>query len=331
MNGLQIYTKNKILSLGLIIALILVSYIWLGNTPEQWQFLLICLIGFGYGHFIIGFVYQIKSFFRKPKPWLQVTTFSILALLSLLVVEFLFQMIGYALALFIGFAYFLLHGLFNEQTLIQRQVKVLVPLPYILSLALFVFTLLAYTVPDPTFLFNRALQFADVNQFVFLQSFSNMGISLEIFPFIFWGGVIVSFAVLLLSWFYTRWHKLTQFLFVLYICILLLTVMFGAVQYVYMYLIVVGYHFMTWFFYYFHEMRKRTYSEFLQFSLLHVAVLTPFLLAGLVFFSGWESNIVNIMFDYKYFVIATYIHISVSFMNDEWFQNLQVKLFSFLN
>lgn len=327
---MKAYIQNKITSLGLVITLIIGSFLWFGNTTSQWQFLLLCLIGFGYGHFIVGFVYQIKSFFRKPNPWLQVTTFLILALSSVIIVELLFSVIGYAPALFIGFAYFLLHGLFNEQTLILRQVKMRIPLLYIFSLAIFVFTLLAYTVPDPTFLFNRALQFADVSQFVLLQAFLNMGITLEIFPYIFWGGVGLSFMVLFYAWLLTRWTKVAAFLAASYVVLTVVTVVIGAIPYIYMYLLVVGYHFMTWFLFYFIEIRKRKKPELFHFFLLHILVLAPFIFGGWIFLSEYESAVVKVLFDYKYFVIATYAHISVSFMNDEWFQNLQSKLYQLI-
>jgi len=326
--GLQTYITNKVVSLGTMVLLIFFSYLWFGNTVPQWQFLLLCLIGFGYGHFLVGFLYQIQSFFRKPKPWQHISTFILLTSLSIFVAYFLFEIIGYAIALFIGFAYFLLHGLFNEQTLIEKQTNILVPLPYIFSLALFIFSSLAYTVPDPTFLFNRTLEFMAVDQFVLTQSFLNMGLSLNVFQYVFWSGVSLSFLILLVTWYKSRWTKLSLFLGCSYTTFVIFTILFGSIPYVYMYLLVVGYHFVTWFLFYFDVIKKRSSEALTKLISVHVLILLPFLIAGWSFLGGSNYPIVELLFDYKYFVVATYIHISVSFMNDEWFQVLQNRFFN---
>lgn len=324
---LQHYNLNKTISLGWTFVLIALSAWVLGFGETQWQFILVVLIAFGYSHFLVSAFYQIKGFFRKTNTWQYLLTFSVLALLSIILAVSLFKYAGAPIALFIGFAYFLLHGLFNEQTLIKREAGIHVPLIYIASLAIFIMSLLTYTVPDPTFLFSRALEFVTINDFILTLSFTGMGINLEVFPYLFWGGMSFSFIILLGAWLHSRNHKLASFLGISYLLIILATVTWGALPYVYMYFIVVGYHFMTWFLFYVREMQSRPGSAFRDFSLIHAIVLLPFIIGGWLFFNEATPKIVFTMYDYHYFVIATYVHISTSFMNDEWLQNLQNRVF----
>lgn len=328
--GLQAYIANKSISLGSMALLILGSFLLLGYSTIQWQVILMFIIIFGYGHFLVSFYYQLMSFKKKSKPSRYFLTFIFLAILSIVFAQFLFSYVGYGLALFIGFMYFLIHGLFNEQTLIQRQSGIAVPLVYIGSLAVFVMSLLTYTIPDPTFFFTRTLQFMPIDTFVMTQSFREWGFSMLSFKLIFWSGVALSSTILFYAWLKHRLNAVSVFLASSYTFVIAATVFIGALPYVYMYLIVVGYHFMTWFLFYWNEMKMRSQKIFNTFVTLHVMVLMPFLLAGVLFFVSpivptWALTLL----DYKYFVMATYAHITVSFMNDKWCQELMDRVFNY--
>jgi hypothetical protein len=324
-SALKNYSLNKIISLGWVLVVTVVTGLWLGFVEPQWQLILLILITFGHAHFLIGFYYQVKSFWRRPDPWQQLFVWLVLALVTLIGTVLIFEHLGYVAAMFIGFMYFLLHGLFNEQTLIQREAGMFVPLIYIFSLAVFIMSLLTYTVPDPTFLFSRSLEFVPVDNFVFVQTFKALGLNLVIFPYLFWGGMVLSFCILFLAWWQSRRHHLTLFLFSSYCLILALTVIFGALPYIYMYFVVIGYHFMTWFIFFLREFARRSTKLLREFLIIHGLVLVPFLLGGWLFFAPDTPNWTYVIFDYKYFVIATYIHITTSFMNDGWFQRLQAR------
>jgi hypothetical protein len=329
-DGLKAYAANKLVSLGSMAALIVGSFWLLGYTTTQWQLVLLFIIIFGYGHFLVGFYYQLLSFKKKPKPSRYVLAFIFLSVFSIALAQILFSYVGYAIALFIGFMYFLLHGLFNEQTLIQRQSGITVPLIYIVSLAVFVMSLLTYTIPDPTFFFSRTLQFFPVDMFTMVQSFKEWGIPMMSFKIIFWGGMALSFVILFYAWLKYRFHQLAILLASIYAVVIAATVFVGAMPYVYMYLVVVGYHFMTWFLFYWREMAKRGKPALSSFLGLHILLLSPFIFAGVLFFGNapvpsWALTLI----DYKFFTIATYVHITVSFMNDKWCQNLIDKVFNY--
>jgi hypothetical protein len=314
--------------MGWVFVVIALSAWWLGFSEPQWQLILLTVIAFGHTHFLVGFFYQIKSFWRKPKPFHQLTVFLVLALTALGGTILIFEYLGHAIALLFGLLYFLLHGLFNEQTLLKREAELYVPLPYLASLAVFIMSLLAYTVPDPTFIFSRTLDFIPTDSFIFNSTFSTLGLNIEWFFYLFWAGVITSFTILLFAWWKSRFHRLTVCLTCTYIAILVAVILFGSLPYIYMYFLVIGYHFMTWFLFFWREFSKRSKIIFREFLIAHVIVLAPFVVGAFLFFTADTPSWVYLIFDYKYFAIATYIHITTSFMNDGWFQHLQAKVFS---
>lgn len=327
-DSLKTYIINKILSIGLPVCTILGSLYFFGYSEFQWQFVILVLIASGYTHFLIGFVYQWKAFFSKPDTFRHIATFFVLTILAVIVVEMIVAASGYAVGLFVGFVYFLLHGLFNEQTLLKREGGVDMSLLSISSVMIFLLSLLTYAIPDPTALFDRTLTFMSVDTFVMNLVFSDVIFGLSFFTYMFWSGIITSFLLLLFTWWRERNTLLTIFLLGAYSLILLSVLMWGAPPYIYVYFTVVGYHLLTWFIFYFGVFKKRASYQLRNFLLLHVLVVLPFVLASFLFFTGEKSAFVMTMIDYKYYVYATFIHITTSFMNDEWFQSLQTRFFN---
>jgi hypothetical protein len=116
---MQTYFVNKFSSLLAVAVCIFATYAVFGSSVQQWQAILLAIIIFGYGHFLLGFYYQLKSFFRKPNPWRYVTTFIFFGDNNS---NFCCRYYGdawFCRGTIFGFLYFLLHGLFNEQTLIK--------------------------------------------------------------------------------------------------------------------------------------------------------------------------------------------------------------------
>jgi hypothetical protein len=322
------YVTNKLLSFAGVFACIAMTYAFFGNTVSQWQAILLSIVIFGYGHFLLGFYYQLKGFARKEHAIWYYTSFVILVVLSLIASYVLFVYAGFAAALFIGFLYFLFHGLLNEQTLIERQTGRVVPLSYLTALAIFVISLLTYSVPDQTFFFDRQLQFQDLNSLMVRYIFEQYYLGLAYFTQIFWIGFSISLAVLGYAWWCSRMTKLTLFLAAVIIGSTAMVATFGPPAYIYMYVFVVGYHFMTWLLFYLVEMRKRGWVPFRNFVFHNLLILIPFVYAAHLFLGPQPPDAVFWIFDYFVFVTATYVHISTSFMNDQWFVSLQERVFT---
>lgn len=325
---MQTYVVNKLTSFLGVFACIFLTLSLFGYTTTQWQAILLSIIIFGYGHFLLGFYYQLKSFFRTDHPWQSVFVFGVLAVFSVALAEVLFEYAGFVAALFLGFLYFLLHGLLNEQTLIQRQTGTHVPLVFLAALSVFVIALLTYSIPDETFFFDRQLQFTPVSDAWMGYIFETYYMSLQHFSELFWIGVGLSLLTLLYAWFRHGFGRLTFGLAVAISLATLLVVRFGPPAYIYMYLLVVGYHFMTWLLFYLVEMHKRGPGQFSVFVFHNFLILVPLVYGAVLFFQPYPPEWVYLLFDYKLFVIMTYVHISTSFMNDAWFKELQARVFA---
>ncbi len=327
MLSLKTYANNKLLSFLGVFACIFATLLIFGFTKTQWQAILLAIIIFGYGHFILGFYYQLRGFLRHQSPWQSYLTFAFLAGASVVLAIGVFEYFGFVAALFIGFVYFLFHGLLNEQTLILRQTGIFVPLLFLSALAIFVMSLLTYSVPDQTFFFNERLQFQNIDEFWVGHTFETQYMSLAHFEAVFWYGFALSIGLLLIAWRRYGFGSLTLFLAIVMIGITYGVYTYGPPAYIYMYLFVVGYHFMTWLLFYLVEMKQRGRAEYRAFVIQNVLILIPLLVAAFLFMQPLTPEWVYYVFDYRLFVIMTYIHISTSFMNDQWMQMLQYRVF----
>jgi len=325
---MQTYILNKIISFGAVFLCVFLTLGYYGYGAQQWQVILLSIVIFGYGHFLLGYFYQLKSFLRKPKPWQYFLTFAVLTLFSIAFANAIAEYLSLAIALFVGFIYFLFHGLFNEQTLILRQTSIKVPLSFLYALLIFVLGVVLYSIPDQTFFFDRYLEFASVTnsqaQFIFQSQYT----SLTNLAVVLWGSVLLSLLTLAYAWYKHGFLRLTFFLAGLIVSGMFLIVTYGSPAYIYAYVVVVGYHFMTWLLFYLVEMKKRGKKIFWNFMFHNVLILVPLIYVATLFMLPYPPDIAYFVFDYKYFVIMTYIHITTSFMNDEWMQALQAKTFA---
>ena len=326
--GLKSYLANKIISLASVVTVIIGSLWYFGYVETQWQFVMIVLITMAYGHYIIGMVYQLKSFLRKEKPWQHFLTFGFLTLISL-ATAYLFFTINIIFALLLLLFYFLIHGLLNEQTLLFRQSGIHVSAMYVWPIFLIVIAILAYAVPDHTFLMSRNLHFLPDNEFLLQTSLNAAGISIPMFKSIFWISVAASLFMLFVAWLRSKQHIASLSIFLVLAVLVVLTHVFGALPYIYMLFLVVGYHFVTWFLFYFSTFKKRSKKQLVPFLIIHAALFIPFIIGGILFFGESTPTWSFAIFDYYFFTFATYLHITTSFMNDDWFKKLQEKAFNY--
>lgn len=322
------YIENKVLSFAAVFLCIGVTYLLYGFTSDQWRVILLCIVIFGYSHFVLGFYYQLKSFARSERPVFRYVTFGILTLLSVGIAYLIFTVFGFVLSLFFGFLYFLLHGLLNERTLILRQTGLLVPLLPLAALSVFIISLLTYTVPDRTFFFGYDLSFYPVSDTYINTFFTSQYLSLAYFPSIFYVGLGTAIVLLLIAWYRYPFPRLVLTVGAFMGVLTLGTYLFGAPAYIFMYLFVVGYHFMTWLLFYLSEFKRRGSSPWQNFLIANGVVF------GALLFLLYQHETSptlgsDLVFDYRLFVVLTYIHISTSFMNDDWCKALESRVFRY--
>ena len=156
--------------------------------------------------------------------------------------------------------------------------------------------------------------------------FEKYYLGLAYFSQIFWVGYGLSIATVGLAYYRFGFSKLTLFLITVISLVTGAVFFLGPPQYIYMYVFVVGYHFMTWLLFYIVEMRKRGQVQLRTFILQNILVIAPFLIGGYLFLASGQQTAAW-LFDYQLYITATYIHISTSFLNDEWLITLQEKFF----
>ncbi len=321
------YSTNKILSLATIVGSIFVLWHMFGYTTDQWQRILYAILILGYAHFFVGWWYQLKSFARAPSPMSRYRAFMFLVIVSLVLTYALIIGIGFLPALFIGSLYFLFHGLLNEQTLLERQGGVHVSLIPLTALSVVVIGVMLYAVPDQTFFFEPDLTFQVIPEFLITLVFKEMLLDVAYFPLFFF--IAVAIAAILFG--YSVWNKITTtattIIAGITACVTLGIVLFGPPPYIYIYFLIVGYHFMTWLLFYLVTMYKRGIAEWRTFLYINGSVFSCLCIAAYLHHDGNLPILGDVMFDYRTFAALTYVHITTSFMNDAWWISLERRLF----
>ncbi len=319
------YTLNKVLSLGTIFAIIGISYLALGYGPAQWQFILLAIVTFGYAHFLVGFYYQWKSFARRSDKVVQQVAFVVLSLFAVALTLAMQHVFSPAFALYVSLVYFMVHGFLNEQTLLYRQSGVYVPLLFFLGFALFVMSIFNASVLHESAFFSTFLTY-DVSAFANFPALLNQIIGVELILVTMISGIVLGMLVLCLAM-YRFAHYSLGYAF-LSACVFgsWLLYMFGPFPYIYVYFVIVGYHFMTWFVFYFTTMRARGKDPLKQFMYAHVIVLVPLGLLVTTFYTNSFHEISSQLLRFDVYVIITMVHITTSFMNDEWLQKIIARV-----
>lgn len=118
------FIRNKSISLALTALAIFGMWIVSAHNQEWWRLLLISIIVFGQGHFLVSYYYAYTSR-KKPlttsREWVWWIGLAI-ASLSGLVVMFIWLPPGYASAVLA--IQFLAHALLNERTMIERYIGI---------------------------------------------------------------------------------------------------------------------------------------------------------------------------------------------------------------
>jgi hypothetical protein len=325
---MRAYWMNKFLSVSAILLLISGTYFLYGYTPAQWHIILLAIVILGYAHYFVGFYYQLTSFKRSANICARYRAFVFLTTLSVLGTYVLLTYVGYVAALLIGALYFLVHGLLNEQTLILRQSGFKMPLLPLSAVVVFFIGLLLQAVPDQTFFFDYDLNFTYIPSFLVALYFSQNFFDQMYFTYIFYGTTLGSLAIVALSVWRYQLPKTLAFISGMIILVSMYIVFVGPPAYIYMHLLIVGYHFVTWLLFYCTEMYRRGQSIFQKFILLNVGVVLGLVVLLLLSKKSVLPETVAILFDYRTFVYLTYVHITTSFMNDAWWQSLEARFFA---
>ncbi len=324
---MQTYLVNKLLSIAILIASVFLGLWLFGYGDQAWLMAWFFLLVFGYGHFLLGFYYQVKAFLRKQQAVLYLSSLAVFTGLGVLLAKYLYFEVGPIVSLLTATIYFLIHGAFNEQTLAFRQTGHKPPLLIFFALVIFLFVVWFYSLVHHTVFIDTATYVFPLTTSQVQQFFISNGITAQIQMTVLVGGFVTSLLLLIYSYFRQGRNSFTVAIAILISLLFAGVLLFGKPDFMYILQFIIGYHFMTWLLFYLVEMKRRGEKAYRTFIIQNVLVTVSVLVAVIFFYLPQTPNIAYFILDYNVFMTATFIHITTSFLNEEWMQSLQARMF----
>ena len=307
------YTINKIISLCIpVAAIVLISLA--ATQPDNWTILLVGLSLLGYTHYVLGAYYQHMAWYRRGRYLEFLGRFLGLSLLSVLGVVLAVSHDLLWLVAFLTIPYFVWHGYENEHTLFTRATGERLS-PWLLggmSVAAVGATLDAFRHTSANFSYSLVYTNGLIPKFS--DTF------LVISPYL-WG---IGFGLMLVGsaaiWYATLRHRsLANFVWSFAAMVLLLWFYIAnPLPYIWLFVILLGYHFLTWGIHYGVVFWSQP-NRFSSYLFAHGVVVV-----GVVGLSLGVSQLTTAfplgLLNSEFFLAATLVHISTSFLNDFWLQ-----------
>ncbi len=318
---------NKALSI-LLTLLILGLVVFFFPGQAQWNVLILLLIFFGQGHFIISYIYQFNSIGRKVPSMHSRMVFSVMLLVLVAILAYLYFELGlneWALV-FIG-AYFIVHNMLNEQTM-WGQSNRLHAIPYGFTISLILVLLGTYFLstahPDFSFALSKH-EIYRTSIFLEMTFEDNSRLIPTFLPFIcYFLGVLLFFW----QWVCGKISRMqTSFWSLFFALLLFLTVSKIALDFLHLMAFIIIYHYVTWFIYYLGKTTSKgpllsTRRSYLLISASIYALLFIIFIAGNLTVHFLANTLYVILFSLNYFVIWTFMHISATLINETPILNL---------
>lgn len=316
---MNLYTRLSLLSalLALLVGGLIVFFST--TTFTSWQNLLIATFILGYTHFVVGFIYQSRSVFRKDRSPRMKVAFIVVTLFAAGTTYYLLLVDQITLLGLFVVPYFMGHILLNEHTLAMQQTGK----EYSWTLFAGVFgwftALLLLAVPGNSFFYQLDLSYTHLSSETFLPYLTEYA-PLWIFNEFAFGMLTVSIAVLLYGVFKLRsWYAGIPLLVVVFAGTAI-ALFYEPVAYVYLLTFILSYHFLLWMLHFgivFYK--KESKKDLYIYVLLHVLIVIP-LIAAAVFRDGMLGWVYALFLHSWTFAMVTYIHITLAFLNEKWIQ-----------
>jgi hypothetical protein len=313
---MQSYLINKTISVLLPFLIVFATFLKFGSHADQWTLLLMIVFTLGYTHYFIGGFYQLRGFFRQPKPFRFIVAFLLCVLLSAVIIWSAHYYAYMWLIAFLAIPYFMIHGYDNEVTLFARSSRGVVPRRLLLSLSLFVtgFTLLAFTHPsaywgyDLSFMSPFEIAFQKSAQSVFIVFADTLALGLLVL------GVGVAFYASKQS---APYQSLGRILLGVELFALVFLV-YSRPNYVYLFFMLLAYHFITCALFYGQQFYHYSKPVFIRYCVAHLTIVLAAVFGYWWFVVLEIQNPSAFVFNGNIFLFLTMVHITTSFLNDTW-------------
>ncbi len=316
------YSINKAISVGAPLGLLFVFLFFFSiNNPVLWLILIVITHTLGYVHFILGFKYQLQAIIKSNNTQ-KFFFFWILTGIGLLV-SFIGIVSGYiALLSIIAIGYFLIHGVLNEVTVMEKQFGHGPARSLMLPLVFYLLPFFLLSLTHPSFFFTPQLQFLnpppemavsilqEIITIDLLQGVSAVCLLLFciLVPFrLLWQGSYIAGSAILFTTFISAYVFLDV----------------KPINYVVLYFILLSYHFISWSLYFYQVYRRKFPERIPRYIAHHSIVLIPLVLLSLLAITNSSVAAVHtIVFNGLLFITFAMVHNTTSLLNEEWFQKL---------
>ncbi len=312
---MQGYIINKIISLLLPIVAIAIV-VALVPVPQSWTVLLVGVSMLGYTHYLIGAYYQHQAWRRRGQYNRFLARFILLSALSIGLVVLAITSDLLWLVAFLTIPYFVWHGYENEHTLFTRASGQRLSSWLLGGLSVMAIGATLDAFRHTSANFSHSLIYVQGLIPKFTETFANLSHYL-------YG---VSLGLMLLSsmtiWFATIKHtsKAGVLWSLAAVSALVWFYVANPLPYIWLFVLLLGYHFLTWGIHYgvvFWPQPQKFYSYLMAHGLVVIGVVVVSVGLGLVT-DQFPLGLLNS----EFFLAATLIHISTSFLNDQWLQKL---------
>lgn len=312
----------RLFSAAVPATLIAINSLFFPGNTTYWIFLLVVTMMFGYLHFFIGTVYQIKGILKNKNKNRLALYFVLLSLGALLSAVYLIQNnLGIILGI-CTIAYFVLHVFLNEYTFLNREVSFKVSYSFLISfLALFA-PLFFVSLQHPAFFYDFKLTYPVLSS-ENMMTILNTSYSVSFLQAL---SIASVFGFTLLAP-YLAFKQINVTTAAATFCLGLVAtfvIVVGVpVNFVYMLHFVLVYHFVLLFLIFYLYFKHKNPPALRDYLNLHVVAVVFILVVYLVplFIDGQNIalSIKDSIFNFGVFLTVSLMHISVSFLNEPWF------------
>ena len=314
------YSINKAVSVGVPMGTLLTLLFFYDiNNPSLWLILIVMTHTLGYVHFTLGFKFQLEAIL-KSKNEKKLYIFYLLTLVGLIVSLLGIVTGNIALLALIAIGYFLLHGVLNEVTVMERQFGYAPQRSLIVPLVFYLLPFFLLSLSHPSFFFTPQLEFLNPPPEVALTILQQI-VTINFLQFI-------SLISLVLFCLLVPLRLIAQRYYISGIAILLITFVTAYVyldirpiNYVVLYFLLLSYHFISWSLYFFQIYKQKFPERLPRYISHHLIVLLPLVLLSISSYMHSSLEMLHdIAFNGLLFITFAMVHNTTSLLNEPWLQ-----------
>ncbi len=312
---MRVYAINKIISILLPI-LVIGVVVGVVDAPQNWTMLLVGVSLLGYTHYILGAYYQHKAWRQRSNYRRFLGCFFVLSGLSVgcVVVALTYEILW--LVALLTIPYFVWHGYENEHTLYtrttgQRHSSLLLVGMSLLAVGA---TLDAFRHTSANFTYSLTYAHGLIPKFTGVLAYFN--------PYVYGvgSGLMIAGSIMVILVTLRRRSATTIFWSLVSVVLLGWFYIANPLPYIWLFVFLLTYHFLTWGIHYGVVFWPQS-QKFMSYLWAHGLVVVGVVIVSIGMSSVTDQFPLGLL-NSEFFLGATLVHISTSFLNDPWLQKI---------